>query len=396
MATVAFLPSPMTGHVNPFLGIGKELADAGHRVVWYLPEDHRRAVTVAGGELRSYTLVRHRPHRPGDDAMTRFARVPMWLTAECRQVLPQIADDVRALAPDVIVYDMLCVWGRLLARLLPGPAAMVVGSYVGNEHFSPTNTAHYQAMAGRLAETFADYAADVAALGETYGLQLRPRDLFARDERLVVVVMPREFHPAGDTFDDRFRFIGVSSRPAGCDPPDGLADQAFDRPVVYVSCGTVVGLPEKLLEQCLEAFADGRWRVVIALDDTEPRRPVPPHVTLATRVCQLDLLPRADAFVTHGGTNSVMEALLFGVPLVVLPAAPEHAITADRVAELGLGLCCDPGTLTADALRAAVDHVATSAAVRESLARMREAVRAAGGAAAAARAIVESSQVFNT
>src|SRR5687767_831262 len=109
MATVAFFPSPMTGHVNPFLGIGRELADAGHRVVWYLPEEYRPAVTLAGGELRPYTLVRQRHHRPGDDAMTRFALVPMWLTAECRQVLPRIVDDVRDLAPDVIVYDMLCV-----------------------------------------------------------------------------------------------------------------------------------------------------------------------------------------------------------------------------------------------------------------------------------------------
>src|SRR6266545_1076904 len=185
MATFAFFPSPITGAINPFLGLGHDLTALGHRVVFYLPEGYRDTVGAVGAELRTYRLERARPHRPGDDAVTRFAHTPMWLTAECRQVLPQIEPDVRALATDVIVYHMICVWGRLLARLMPAAAAMVVGSYVGNEHFSPVRTAHYQAMAGKLADAFGDYSADVAALGRRYGLRLQPRELFAREERLV-------------------------------------------------------------------------------------------------------------------------------------------------------------------------------------------------------------------
>src|SRR6266511_3383350 len=169
MATFAFFPSPITGAINPFLGLGHDLTALGHRVVFYLPEGYRDTVGAVGAELRTYRLERARPHRPGDDAVTRFAHTPMWLTAECRQVLPQIEPDVRALAPDVIVYHMLCVWGRLLARLMPAAAAMVVGSYVGNEHFSPVRTAHYQAMAGKLADAFGDYSADVAALAAGTG-----------------------------------------------------------------------------------------------------------------------------------------------------------------------------------------------------------------------------------
>ncbi len=387
MATFAFFPSPITGAINPFLGLGHDLTALGHRVVFYLPEGYRDTVGAVGAELRTYRLERARPHRPGDDAVTRFAHTPMWLTAECRQVLPQIEPDVRALAPDVIVYHMLCVWGRLLARLMPAAAAMVVGSYVGNEHFSPVRTAHYQAMAGKLADAFGDYSADVAALGRRYGLRLQPRELFAREERLVLVQMPREFHPAGDTFGDRYHFMGASLRPPGCDPTDGLPALEPGHPVVYVSFGTLVSFRTDLMSACVEAFADGDWQVVLSVDDQSAPATVPANVHVMRRVPQLKLLPRVSAFVTHGGTNSVVEALAFGVPMVVVPEAPEHAITADRVAELELGVRLRTDEVTAGELRAAVERVARSVGMRDALAKMRGAVHAAGGSAAAAAAL---------
>lgn len=61
---------------------------------------------------------------------------------------------------------------------------------------------------------------------------------------------------------------------------------------------------------------------------------------------QLDILQRATAFVSHGGMNSTMESLYYGVPMVVIPQMPEQAMTARRVDELGLGLMLDKNTLT--------------------------------------------------
>ena len=37
----------------------------------------------------------------------------------------------------------------------------------------------------------------------------------------------------------------------------------------------------------------------------------------------MDALSRASALITHGGSNSVMEALLAGVPLVVIPCTSD-------------------------------------------------------------------------
>jgi MGT family glycosyltransferase len=127
--------------------------------------------------------------------------------------------------------------------------------------------------------------------------------------------------------------------------------------------------------------------VVIAVDDQPFPSVVPANVSVVRRVPQLELLPKVAAFVTHGGTNSVMEALHFGVPMIVLPEAPEHAITAARVEDLGLGRQLDPRSVTADALFSAVTEVAGSAAIAGRLAKMRAADLEAGGVVAAAAAL---------
>ena len=44
------------------------------------------------------------------------------------------------------------------------------------------------------------------------------------------------------------------------------------------------------------------------------------------------LLARCDAFVTHGGFNSVKEALSSGVPMVVVPISADQPYSAERCA----------------------------------------------------------------
>jgi MGT family glycosyltransferase len=104
------------------------------------------------------------------------------------------------------------------------------------------------------------------------------------------------------------------------------------------------------------------------------------------------VLARAQAFVTHGGMNSLMESLYFGVPMVVVPQMVEQRVNAHRVAELGLGVTLPPEALTVDALREAVERVDQSD-VRERVKNMRRIVREAGGAKRAVDAILEFSRV---
>src|SRR5688572_4463452 len=292
----------MTGHVNPTLPIAARLVADGHEVTYHLPVEYAAQVRAVGARLAPLAVDPDGPHVRTDDPVARFALVPAWLAGQTERALPQLLATIGDTRPDVIVYDMTCVWGKVLARLRPGRTAMVVGSYVGNEHFSPMRTPHYRAMGAHLDRAFAHIGAAVARLNAGYALDLHPRELFARDEELMIVVMPRAFHPAGDTFDGRYRFVGACLRDETV--PDGeWVPPDETRPRLFVSMGTVLSLWPELVEACYDAFGDSEWQVVFAVGAARVPPP-PPNIVVRRAVPQLRLLSTVDAFVTHGGTNS--------------------------------------------------------------------------------------------
>ena len=152
--------------------------------------------------------------------------------------------------------------------------------------------------------------------------------------------------------------------------------------MLYISLGTIFTDNPAIYRACIEAFGAGPWQVAMTTGDLNPAAiaPAPPGVDVRPRFPQPAVLRHAQAFVSHAGMNSTMEALYYGVPLVTLPQMPEQAANADRVVELGLGERLATDTLTPDALRQAVSRVTTDEQVRADLERMRRAIRDAGGA----------------
>ena len=120
---------------------------------------------------------------------------------------------------------------------------------------------------------------------------------------------------------------------------------------------------------------------------------IPENFLLSPYVPQLEILPRTQIYVTHAGTNSVMESLYYGVPMVLIPQQPEQHMHAQRVADLGLGLMLEKEAVNATTLRETVDRVAHDPLYRERAQHMQQSVRAAGGYQRAADAIIEFTKV---
>jgi UDP:flavonoid glycosyltransferase YjiC (YdhE family) len=106
---------------------------------------------------------------------------------------------------------------------------------------------------------------------------------------------------------------------------------------------------------------------------------------------QLAVLERATVFVTHAGTNSVSEAMYYGVPLLALPICNEEPVQAYYVERAKVGLQLEPFSCTAaeveDALRRLLDP---SADCRSGIPEVRRSYRELNGARRAAELIANA------
>lgn len=117
--------------------------------------------------------------------------------------------------------------------------------------------------------------------------------------------------------------------------------------------------------------------------------PVPHNFLVSSYVPQLEILSRAHVFVTHGGMNSTMESLYYGVPMVAVPQMLEQALTARRITELGLGIALEKEAVNVTTLREAVERVANESTFRERVQNMQQITREAGGYQRGADAIMQ-------
>jgi len=110
-----------------------------------------------------------------------------------------------------------------------------------------------------------------------------------------------------------------------------------------------------VLGRVAEALRGLDVRVAIAVGSSDPAElgPVPDSWLVRAFLPQVALLDGAALAVTHGGNNSVTEAMTAGVPLLVLPFSTDQFAGAAALDAAGFSISLDPNTAGADALREA-------------------------------------------
>lgn len=375
------------GHVTPTLPLVAELVRRGHRVDYATGREHADAVSDAGASW--VALPPLEPFNPPPQVGPEV--VALWLRhffAALAATYPVLHEHCLADRPDGVCYDATNWPARVVAEQLGIPAVRTVPNLAANDTYSQVDD---QLTAGLGADhpEMTALTDDIAAFATRYGVELDFAATMDVTEALNLVFLPREFQPAGESFDARFRFLGpmLGDR----EQREPWSPTRLDLPLLFVSLGSIFTDHPEFYRTCLEAFGDGTWQVAMTIGETDPASlgPLPPTIEVRSWFPQPAVLRHAAAFVTHAGMGSTMEALYYGVPLVTFPQMPEQVVNVDRVQDLGLGQRLDPDTLTADTLRTAVGQVTSSSEVRANLDRMRTAARSGGGAPRGAAAIEE-------
>ena len=170
------------------------------------------------------------------------------------------------------------------------------------------------------------------------------------------------------------------------DEPPALPAKKRDSALVYLGAGSVpAGVAVRAGRELAEALGCDVY-VAGAPEATEVSGG---HtVTCAPRFNFSELLPGAQVFVYHGGQNSMMDALSYAVPQVIVPGRVfERQFNAEAVenARCGLAVREPKPALIARAARALVDESALTSGIRG----VRAELRSLGGGARIVREVEE-------
>jgi UDP:flavonoid glycosyltransferase YjiC (YdhE family) len=149
-------------------------------------------------------------------------------------------------------------------------------------------------------------------------------------------------------------------RPVVAVPPGPVPDEVSalpDRPLIYLTLGTVYNRDLSVFATVLEGLRDEPVSVVVTVgqnNDPSALGPQPPHIAVHRYIPQADLLPHCSAAVVHVGAGTMLGALAAGLPLLCLPQGADQHGNADSVVAAGAGLKLLRADLTAQAVRASV------------------------------------------
>ncbi|MCO5203807.1 MAG: oleandomycin glycosyltransferase [Anaerolineae bacterium] len=389
---IAFVVVPSSGHVYPTLAVSAELIRRGHRVTYFLNEAYRDKVAATGADYRDTpNLFATEMEPPGGKFNPPLLAKTLLDMSE--RILPDLVAALAADPPDVVVYDSMCPWGRLAAHMIgvPAVASMALINFPGAMLFRSGEALRIVGVLARGLPDVIGFMRTARRLQRTVGLKLPPlTDILNWPGDFNISYTSARFQPDATKLGSTYRFVGptIMQRPHDPDFPWDKLDP--DRPLIYVSLGTVFNDNTPFYHLCLEALRDGAYQVVLSFGkrtDPEALGLIPPHVIVRPHVPQLALLERADLFITHAGMNSINEGLYFNVPLLLVPQQLEQALVAQRVVELGAGRLVRNGRVSAESLRQTIDQMLQDATLAANVQRVGTSLRAAGGARAAVDAI---------
>jgi MGT family glycosyltransferase len=390
MSRIVYFNVPAHGHVNPTLPVVAELVRRGEQVVCYnyASEEFRGPLERTGAEVRMLSGLGFDPARPAPTLLHPGPHLTAFLLEVAWTFLPAVLRDLERQAPDLIVHDTLCPWGRFAARTLGIPSVSTSVMFAFRKDVLPAMRLDKLLWtlvrgSGALARHFWT----ACKLRRKYGLNgLDPVSVLTNPGGLNVVFTSREFQPHADRFDRSYRFVGPSFAPRSV-AADFPVDRLTGRRAIYISLGTLHTQSERFYRNCVEAFKNWDNPVVMTVGkhtDLSRLGAIPDNFLVRPFVPQLEVLRRAALFITHAGMNSVQEGLCHGVPLLMVPQTEEQAMVAHRAASFSTGLVLRRRDLTVDALRHKARSVLGDPRFRLQAAAVGESLRGAGGYARAA------------
>ncbi len=345
---VAVVAGPDPGHAFPAIALCLKLLAAGDDPVLFTGQ---RWLGAAALDIRDLPGLAPRPVDDDADAGRRIHERAAYIAT---RLLPEL----RSVAPDVVVSDILTAGGGLAAEKLGLPWAELSPHplYYPSKGLPPIGSglAPGTGIRGRLRDHLMRWATGRSVAQGKHqrgaarlGIGL-PYDDPGPDLQLIATLpaleMPRPDWPS------TAHLVG----PLHWEPTESVLDlPPGDDPLVMVAPSTAHTGAVGMVETTVAALDGLGVRVAVSMID-EPPPGLPSWVRAG--LGRQDVLLRAAAAVVGGGGHGLLsKALLAGVPVVTVPGGGDQWELANRAVRQGSSVLVRP--LTVAAVRAAVQRV---------------------------------------
>ncbi|HEU5205827.1 MAG TPA: nucleotide disphospho-sugar-binding domain-containing protein [Candidatus Limnocylindrales bacterium] len=370
--TIVFFPEGAYGPTNNCVGIGQVLRSRGHRVVFILEESFAGTLEAKGFEERLMRLgpPPEEPEVPGQfwidfirdtapvfrkstlEQITEFI-APTWqaLIDGAKYVNPRLEEIIGEVEPHAVVEDNVVSFPAVMASGRPWVRIVSCNPIELKDPLIPPFSSGYpvddrSAWPAVLAEyrrAHADMWADFDAFCRDHGAggladgELGP-EFMHESPYLNLYSYPAEAdyeraNPLGPTW---HRLDSTVRAPeSDWELPAHLA--ARPGALIYLSLGSLGSADVGLMQRLVDLLGRTDYRVIVSKGPLADEITLHDNMTGEGFLPQPAILPLVDLVITHGGNNTVTEALHHGKPMIVLPLFWDQVDNAQRVDETGFG-----------------------------------------------------------
>ncbi|MDE6750933.1 MAG: glycosyl transferase [Lachnospiraceae bacterium] len=354
MKKIAFFCIPAHGHTNPMLPVAAELVRRGNIVRFYSFDEFKEKIRATGAEFISCDsflpeLTKQEEINLKNVSITEMTIQDIRITLGMNDFLDK---EFKSFNPDVVYTDSVCFWGKLNAWKHNVPMVVSTSTFAFNQMSSGYMKNSPKEVAG-LIFGLPRVSKELKKL-ESYGYHVKNLFSLIQSDNNTdsVVYTSYSFQPYAESFSDHYIFVGPSVF------SKVLPQKAKERPLIYISMGTVINDRPDFYGKCIAALKDLNVDVIISCGnaiDREKLGTLPDNIKVYPYVDQLDVLSKADAFITHCGMNSVSESLYMAAPMVLYPQTGEQYAVARRVTEIGAGIMLNDDS--SEGIRAAIQEI---------------------------------------
>ena len=366
MKKIACFCIPAHGHTNPMLPVAAKLVERGNKVRFYSFNEFEPKITATGAEFISCDSYLEKLTEKEEAALKNVSTTEMTIQdiKTTLQMDSFLDNEFKTFCPDVVYTDSVCFWGKLNAWKHHVPLVVSTSTFA----FNQMSSKYMKNSPKEIADMILGLPKITKALKKLEPLGYHVKNALSLvqndNDTDTVVYTSQRFQPYAESFSDHYAFVGPSvfskAEPA----------KEKERPLVYISLGTVINDRPDFYGKCIEALKDQNVDVVISCGNAMDRNvlgTLPDNIKVYPYVDQLDILSRADAFITHCGMNSVSESLYMATPMVLYPQTGEQRAVARRTMEIGAGTTLDDDSVKGirTAVMEILNHDTYAAAAKE-------------------------------